>query len=225
MAQAHRPLKVYFAGDLFDHKHLVGNALLADAIDRMSGGRYSVYLPQNKESTTHRDADTIKNLDLEHVLRADCAVFNFDGTDLDSGTVVEFCHAKMVDIPSVQFRTDFRNSGDQGGAGDPWNVMCSNYPRTETLCMHALAIYQGIRQSEGGDVRNILNEYHERLATQIIKKLDGVVGQESLFHGDKEKALQVYEWTVKAASHSLASSLPHDELVAIVNSKAEAGLI
>ena len=27
---------IYFAGDLFDHKHLIGNALLAEAIEKYS---------------------------------------------------------------------------------------------------------------------------------------------------------------------------------------------
>ena len=30
--------RVYFAGELFDHKHLIGNAILAEAIERPFGG-------------------------------------------------------------------------------------------------------------------------------------------------------------------------------------------
>ena len=33
-------LRVYFAGDIFNHKDLVGNLLLADAIKSVSDGRY-----------------------------------------------------------------------------------------------------------------------------------------------------------------------------------------
>ena len=41
-------LKIYFAGDLFDAKDLIGNILLAEAIERQSGGRYKVMLPQKR---------------------------------------------------------------------------------------------------------------------------------------------------------------------------------
>ncbi len=36
---------IYFAGELFDHKHLIGNALLASHIESLSGGRYRCVLP------------------------------------------------------------------------------------------------------------------------------------------------------------------------------------
>ena len=45
-------LRVYFAGDIFNHKDLVGNLLLADAIKSVSDGRYHCILPQNLEQTT-----------------------------------------------------------------------------------------------------------------------------------------------------------------------------
>ena len=47
-------LRVYFAGDIFNHKDLVGNLLLADAIKSVSDGRYHCILPQNLEQTTGR---------------------------------------------------------------------------------------------------------------------------------------------------------------------------
>ena len=39
---------IYFAGDLFDHKDLTANLLLADAIRRASEGRYQPILPQGQ---------------------------------------------------------------------------------------------------------------------------------------------------------------------------------
>ena len=63
-------LRVYFAGDIFNHKDLVGNLLLADAIKSVSDGRYHCILPQNLEQTTGRSID-IRNQDLLEVMRAD----------------------------------------------------------------------------------------------------------------------------------------------------------
>lgn len=57
----------------------------------------------------------IRNRDIKAVMEADLVFFNFDGTDLDSGTVVEFMIAKMLDIPAVLLRTDCRNGGYLGG--------------------------------------------------------------------------------------------------------------
>ena len=45
---------IYFAGELFDHKHLIGNALLAAHIERLSNGRYRCVLPQDLEQTDSR---------------------------------------------------------------------------------------------------------------------------------------------------------------------------
>ena len=75
----------------------------------------------------------IRNQDLKQVMACDLALFNFDGTDLDSGTVVEFMMAKVLDIPSVLLRSDFRASGDQEREGDDWNLMCSFYPRSKKV--------------------------------------------------------------------------------------------
>ena len=42
------PLKAFSAGDLFSHKDLVGNLMLSDALKRVSKGKYSFFLAQNK---------------------------------------------------------------------------------------------------------------------------------------------------------------------------------
>jgi len=39
-------LVIYFGGDLFDHKDLIGNAILASYMEKVSGGKYHCYLPQ-----------------------------------------------------------------------------------------------------------------------------------------------------------------------------------
>ena len=79
------------------------------------------------------------------LINSDVALFSFDGVELDSGTVVEFMIAKMLDIPSVVYRTDFR-----GGSGEEaidqheykWNLMVSFYPRTKVIQMNGMVVYQ-----------------------------------------------------------------------------------
>jgi len=132
-------VSVYFAGELFSLKHLVGNAALADAIARVSDGRFAVVLPQALEDRA-MSARQIRDQDIVALLGCDLGIFNFDGPELDSGTVAEFMFAKFADIPSLLLRTDFRRGGDQ--LGDPWNLMMSFYPRTKTLCLNSLEIYQ-----------------------------------------------------------------------------------
>ena len=53
------------------------------------------------------------------MIECDLALFNFDGTELDSGTVVEFILAKFLDVPSVIMRSDLRSSTEKElGADD-----------------------------------------------------------------------------------------------------------
>ena len=133
-------MRIYHAGDLFDFKHLSGNRLLSDAVQKVSHGFYQTILPQDTEGNRLRNT-SIRNGDLELVMSCHLALFNFDGTDLDSGTVVEFMITKMLDIPCVLLRTDFRNAGDQTVSSDPWNLMCSDYPRSLTVRIHAMNLY------------------------------------------------------------------------------------
>jgi len=131
---------VYFAGELFSHKHLIGNSYLTEAIYEKSHGRYLCVLPQNIE---HRglSAQTIRDRDIKELIECDLAIFNFDGAELDSGTLVEYLIAKFADIPAVILRSDIR-----GGAGhhrgDPWNIMASFFPRTVKVIVDSLGAYK-----------------------------------------------------------------------------------
>lgn len=192
---------VYFAGDLFDHKHLAGNAILAEAIDRRSAGRYACVVPQDLEQATARMVD-IRNQDLKQVMACDLALFNFDGTDLDSGTVVEFMMAKMLDIPSVLLRSDFRASGDQEREGDDWNLMCSFYPRSIKVQFNAMAWYQEARKADGTGGPGGLQEawqdrLYGRIADSVIEALDWVRGEPCAFGDDEARARTVYEWAAR----------------------------
>lgn len=132
-------LSVYFAGELFSAKHLAGNARLAAAIQRQSEGEISCLLPQTLENRAE-GPHFIRDKDLETLINADLALFNFDGCEIDSGTVAEFMVAKFADVPALLLRTDFRRGGDQGE--DPWNLMLSFYPRTSVCCLDSMALYK-----------------------------------------------------------------------------------
>lgn len=168
---------IYFAGELFDQKHLSGNALLAEAINQESKGRYLCLLPQDLELSSDR-AEEIRNQDLKQVLDCDLALFNFDGSELDSGTVVEFMYAKFLDKPAVIIRTDFRSGGDQE-EGEPWNLMCSFYPRTESVLLNAMALYHQAMASDGS-LAERLESYHQEMAQKIVEAFDKVCAQPPL---------------------------------------------
>ena len=189
------PFTLYFAGDLFDHKHLTGNALLAGAIEEHSGGRYACVVPQDLEQSTERAVD-IRNQDLKQVMACDLGLFNFDGTDLDSGTVVEFMLAKMLDIPSVVLRSDFRSSGDQEKDGDDWNLMCSFYPRVRVVSFNAMAWYQQARQGAEGP-GGAEGRFYARIAAAVIEQLDAVRTEAPLFDGDARRLEELYRWAMR----------------------------
>ncbi len=161
---------VYFGGDLFDHKHLIGNALLASYIELESSNAYSCLLPQDQEHTSNRRV-SIRNQDLKAIIESDFGLFNFDGADLDSGTVVEFMVAKQLDIPVVILRTDIRNAGDQDSGGDNWNLMCSSYPRTEIVSVNGMELYQ---QASGNDIHQKITSIYKSLSLSVIQALDKV---------------------------------------------------
>lgn len=159
---------VYFAGELFSSKHLVGNAALADAIAKASNRNFICVLPQALEER-NLCAHDIRDQDIVTLIGCDLAIFNFDGPELDSGTVAEFFFAKFADIPSLLLRTDFRRSGDQGD--DPWNLMISFYPRTQSLCLNSMELYKkslSLGMSPGQAGQSLV----EQVAREAIKGLE-----------------------------------------------------
>src|ERR1022692_4530078 len=100
MKKKQRSLNVFFGGELFSLKHIIGNAYLAEAVYEKSHGRYLCALPQDFDPRGTA-ARTIRDHNLRSLVGCDLAIFNFDGPDLDSGTVAEFMLAKFADIPSV----------------------------------------------------------------------------------------------------------------------------
>jgi nucleoside 2-deoxyribosyltransferase len=216
MAQS---FSVYFASELFSLKHLVGNAILADAIQTKSEGRYHCFVPQD-----HEQRDTtplaIRNQDLLHVVTSDLGLFHFDGPELDSGTVVEFMIAKMLDIPSVIIRSDFRLGGDS--AISPWNLMLINYPRTEVITLDSIALYQKGLHRKGLSPKNAAIVAHEHLASLTITALDTVRTAPPILSAEQKKA--AYENVRLIAGGGFESLLNDKKIASIVSSKLERGL-
>lgn len=165
-----RNFKIFFAGELFDHKHLTGNLLLAEQIAKSSRKRFQCLLPQDL-SSNGKSCNDLRKADLELLISADMVIFNFDGCDIDSGTAIEFAVCKTLNKPALLFRTDFRNAGDQQD-GDSWNLMCSGYPGTEKLILNAMEIYK--KHSRKAPCKIISGVYSD-MAKEIIKKLDALV--------------------------------------------------
>ena len=175
----------YFAGGLFDHKELIGNHLLAEAIARFSGGRWEALLPQKAENQQRPDALEIRDNDFAMVLQADAALFNFDGSELDSGTVAEFMAARFLDLPCVLFRTDFRSAGDQNADGEPWNLMLSGYPRTATLRYDCMARYQELFRNSA--TAEALEKYYAEMAEAVIARLEAATSMPPVYQSEEER--------------------------------------
>ena len=212
---------VYFAGDLFNHKDLTGNLLLAEAIERESSGRYVSVLPQHLEQSTSRSID-IRNNDLSKIVSADLILVNFDGTELDSGTVIEFLFSKALDVPAVILRSDFRSAGDQE-RGDPWNLMCSGYPRTGKLTLNAMAWYQEA-WGKGGGTSAVLERFYSKLSKAIITEFDNVYNEPSLI--DSQQMLRkVYEWGLRFPGNGFSDLFTEQKLKNLLEKKQKKALL
>jgi nucleoside 2-deoxyribosyltransferase len=190
---------VYFAGELFNAKDLIGNAYLAEAIFDKSHGRFQCVLPQNIE---HRSlsAQPVRDRSLRTLAACDLALFNFDGSDLDAGTVAEFLFAKFADIPSVLLRSDPRARAGHGGS---WNLMCSFYPRTEQVILDSLTLYRKFskqRRLRLVDMHLLAGQHSsaaaqaacEVIAAHVVRALDRVLREEPVM--PKYVRAEVYTW-------------------------------
>ena len=208
---------VYFAGELFSAKHLIGNAMLADAIAKRSQHRFVCVLPQALEQRQN-EPKSIRDQDILALLDCDLALFNFDGPELDSGTVVEFLFAKFADIPALLLRTDFRVGGDQ--LGDPWNLMNSFYPRTNVLRVNSMEIYRSAlcqEKHEPNPNQNLINQIAER----VVSELDSLTKTPPIL--SKVLAEPVYRWISQMAGFESAESA--ERLLAVLEQKRSRQLL
>ncbi len=228
-AMPKKSFTVYFAGELFNAKHLAGNAILAEAIHEVSKGKFVPVLPQNielRDTASH----AIRDADIKALLECDTALFNYDGTELDSGTVVEFMFAKFADIPSVIIRTDFRKSGDQDT--DPWNLMSSFYPRTAVAAFDAAALYRkGLGKLRGGHGGTLVQRQGRKaslsmsaqIARECVRLLDKVVREKPVLPpADRES---VYRWLALAPAFRGSPQKHLVEMAKILRDKSDKGLL
>lgn len=209
---------VYFGGELFDHKDLAGNILLAQAIKKQSEDNYHCVLPQDIEVRVF-DRIEIRNQDLLALINADLALFNFDGTDLDSGTVVEFMIAKMLDIPAVIVRTDFRefhevSNDQQEQCNENWNLMASGYPRTMVVSPQLLGWYRhhGLEKTIQLTADNIVNAFNTLLSTK------------SALAFDKQELLAHYKKVINLCGSDLSLHFSDETLNLLLERKMQLGL-
>ena len=202
MKKKQRSYTVYFGGELFSLKHLIGNAWLAEAIYEKSHGRLRCVLPQDFVELRGRSGRAIRDYNLRALAECDLALFNFDGSDLDSGTVVEFMCAKFGDIPSVLLRTDIRNAGDH--RDEPWNLMASYFPRTVPVIVPGLFEYRGALQRR--QTRRVAHDLHlaaqhssaaaqlvcEHAATQCVRAFDRLLAADPVM--PKHLREEAYQW-------------------------------
>jgi nucleoside 2-deoxyribosyltransferase len=194
-----RSLNVFFAGELFNLKHLIGNAYLAEAIYERSHGKYLCSLPQDFDprGTAPR---AIRDHHIRLLVESDLAVFNFDGPEIDSGTLAEFMLAKAADIPSVVLTSDRRSSGERRTR---WNPMVDHYPRTAVVALDGLGAYRSIlkrRRARLDEVIRLAGQHSsadaqrmcDQIAITVVKALDRVAAMEPAM--PKYLREEVYNW-------------------------------
>lgn len=210
-------LNYFHAGALFNLKELAGNAMMARAILKQSGGRYRAVLPQD---VAPDKISAIRDADLLALLSADVALFHFDGSELDSGTVVEFMVAKFADIPAVLLRTDFRRAGDSHN--DAWNLMLSGYPRTRQVIVHAMELYHQQRHPERA-LEDAAELATYETARQVIAAFDEVRALPPLLPPALRE--EVYRWLALFPGLALSVGEGKKTLGAILEAKLARGLL
>jgi hypothetical protein len=218
------PYTVYFAGSLFNHKDITGNALLAEYIGKCSDNRYQCCLPQNVEQHDTTALD-IRNQDIIQLIGCDLGLFCFDGTELDAGVVVEFMFAKFLDIPAVVLRTDFRTCGEKEIGGEDWNFMCSFYPRTRVVKFNAIQSYREAID-KNRELNQAIDRYYDSIARLVIENLDSVIRDRPLLKGEQKRLEALYQWAVTFPGGGIENLVSNSTLVdQLLTAKIKKGLV
>lgn len=225
-----KPFTIYFAGELFDSKDLLGNAWLAEAIYNRSQGKYVSLLPQNLEQREF-SARAIRDNDLMALFSCDLGLFHFDGTELDSGTVVEFMCAKFADIPSVILRTDMRKAGDAGDI--PWNLMASHFPRTLLHVVDLTGRYNKLLRKENledpadylkaGLSSKVSQQVCNDLADEIIGLLNKVRSEDPILEASQTES--IYRWIAKMPAFGMGDDEATKKLLGFLKDKKSKKLL
>lgn len=129
---------IYLAGSLFTSAEQQWNSSLAN---NLRAHRYDVLLPQefceDLESPRMIATACLTQLRLSSII-----VVNCDGSDMDSGTAMEFGYAIAINKTSIAYRTDFRRAGD---CDKNVNLMVAE--KADVFIHHPLGSYSEIARS------------------------------------------------------------------------------
>ena len=221
---------VYFGSELFSLKHLIGNAYLAEAIYEKSHGKYRCKLPQDFEPRG-KNPRSVRDQDIKTLLKCDLGLFNYDGSELDSGTVIEYMIAKFADIQSVILRSDIRQAGD---GNDPWNLMSSFFPRTINVVANSLGDYKVItkqRRRKLDDTIRLAGQQSsadaqlmcEHVASQCVRALDRALQLKPAL--PKRLRSDVYKWIALMPGLRGKTNILNKELKTILDGKVAKRLL
>lgn len=221
-------LNIYFGGDHYTHKDLMGNALMAEAIADLSDHRYCSVLPQNYPEGD-KTFQHVRDEQLMTLLQCDLALFNFDGSEIDAGAVVEFMTAKFADMPCVILRTDSR--GDDDADLHPWARMAQFFPRTEVEVLNSVAIYQNLfSEFPMTDAEDVMIEERSsevartmvRVTAQaVVDAFDRALEEPSQLGAD---APVVYRWLARFFGPEIDAAVCDRALQAALQRKQQRGL-
>jgi|GEM_PF-6960480 len=216
-------IDIYCGGNLFDTSNLTRNRLLQKAIEGESKGRYKLVLPQDLEGESMEAGQSrghqIRDNDILALLKCKGMLMNCDGTELDSGTVVEQMYAKMADMPMVQLRTDFRAAGDNPDVN--FNLMAAYYPRSEVVDVNAMEAYQKAYKSGAKDP---IAAQYQAIAQKVVGGFDKAFSAPPVIPEEDKAAvyrniINITNFTPDAKKHAeeiLSEKLGHD-----INQKAD----
>jgi hypothetical protein len=230
MKKRPRSFTVYFGSELYNLKHIIGNAYLAEAIYERSHGRYLCELPQDLEPRGIRPR-VIRDEDIRALFACDLALLSFDGAEIDGGTIVEFMLAKFADIPAVILRSDARKGGD---GADPWSLMASFYPRTTTVFLDGLAGYKAIlrrRQRKLDEIIRLAGQHSSAAAQRVcdeaaaacVRALDRVRETEPVLPRYLQE--EVYAWLALMPGLRGKEKVLRKEFERCLERKVERGLL
>jgi len=223
------PYSVYVAGGLFTQDELTMNVMLKEAIWRLSGGKFQLFLPQSRELQELDRPDVepfIRNTDLLEVLRADILLARFDGVELDSGTVVEYMVAKSLGKPAVILRSDFRRLAGTG-LSEPYNLMVKNWPRTVNIHIDSYVFWAGLLVEErstlmGSDAfqvalqaeLGVVRKSVDQIAARLIAGFEDVIKMQSPYPLEHRQAVyRAFRFSPGSGFDQLLTPTELDEII------------
>ena len=132
--------------------------------------------------------------------------------------VVEFIYAKSLDIPCVILRSDFRNGGDEESGGNPWNLMCSGYPRTEVMTLNSMAWYQDSYRSNK-NTNTAFDELYQKMAFEVVSRLKKVLTTTPILAENLAKAREIYRWGLNYPGSGVENMMSDSELDQLLSKK------